>query len=133
MCDTQYLLLHIIASKRGVGLNKEEILSGLLQELRRGTIVLCVLTKLKQPMYGYSLVSALTDSGIPVEANTLYPLLRRLETQGLLESCWEMGENKPRKYYKTTALGNEIEQILRKQWRKTVHSMNTLLEEDHHA
>lgn len=114
-------------------MDKDEILSGLIQELRRGTIVLCVLTKLKQPMYGYHLINALSKSGIPVEANTLYPLLRRLEGQGLLESNWDIGENKPRKYYKTTALGDEIAQTLKRQWQKTMHSMNRLWEEDEHA
>ncbi|NTV78605.1 MAG: PadR family transcriptional regulator, partial [Clostridiales bacterium] len=70
-------------------MEKNDIISGMIMELRRGTIVLCVLSQLEKPMYGYSLVSALSDSGIAVEANTLYPLLRRLESQGMLESKWE--------------------------------------------
>ncbi len=105
-----------------------EIVSGLVLELRRGTIVLCTLKKLEQPMYGYSLVSELTDSGIPVEANTLYPLLRRLESQGLLESRWETGESKPRKYYATTETGRQVSAALEKNWRSTVASMNNILE-----
>ncbi len=105
-----------------------EIISGLVLELRRGTIVLCALKKLETPMYGYSLVSELTECGIPVEANTLYPLLRRLESQGLLESRWETGESKPRKYYVTTDAGKEVSAALEKNWRGTVESMNNILE-----
>ncbi len=105
-----------------------EIVSGLVLELRRGTIVLCALKKLETPMYGYNLVSELTQSGIPVEANTLYPLLRRLESQGLLESRWETGESKPRKYYAATEAGKEVSKALERNWRATVESMNSILE-----
>lgn len=63
-------------------MGKEETLAGLLMELRRGTIVLCVLSQLKQPRYGYDLVKILGRHHMPVEANTLYPLLRRLEGAG---------------------------------------------------
>lgn len=107
-------------------MEKEEILSGLILEIRRGTIVLSVLTKLEKPMYGYSLVSELSDSGISVEANTLYPLLRRLESQGLLESEWETSGSKPRKYYNTTEMGIEIQEKLKKNWLETVDSMEKL-------
>ena len=65
---------------------KEEIVSGLTMELRRGTIVLCVLSQLKEPTYGYSLVNVLSENGIPMETNTLYPLLRRLEKQILCDN-----------------------------------------------
>lgn len=104
-----------------------EILSGLILELRRGTIVLCVLSRLHEPMYGYSLVSDLSERGIPVEANTLYPLLRRLESQGLLQSSWDTAESKPRKYYVTTEQGKEVRAQLERHWRESVKSMNTLL------
>lgn len=105
-------------------------LSGLILELRRGTIVLSVLSKLQKPMYGYSLVSELTESGIPVEGNTLYPMLRRLESQGLLESRWDTAEAKPRKYYAVTAEGCAVRETLERNWREIVESMNRILEED---
>lgn len=114
----------------GDGLGKEEVLSGLILELRRGTIVLSVLSKLKTPMYGYSLVSELSNSGFSVETNTLYPLLRRLESQGLLKSEWETGGAKPRKYYSTTDEGDEIQEKLRGHWLETVSSMNKLWREE---
>ena len=107
-----------------------ENLSGFVQELRRGTIVLCVLSKLRRPMYGYSLVSELTECGIPVDGNTLYPLLRRLEAQGLLESNWNTDEAKPRKYYNTTAEGESVREALERNWRSMVENMNRLFEED---
>ena len=83
-------------------MNHDEVVSGLILELRRGTLIILVLSQLKEPMYGYNLVKKLQDNNIPIEANTLYPLMRRLETQGLLKSEWETSESKPRKYYRIT-------------------------------
>lgn len=105
-----------------------EIMEGLSQELRRGTIVLCVLSELHKPMYGYNLVEDLKESGVPVEANTLYPLLRRLEGQGLLQSEWDTGTGKPRKYYRVTPLGDEVYNALADHWRGTVDSVEKLLQ-----
>lgn len=106
---------------------REEITAGLALELRRGTIVLCVLGQLKKPMYGYSLVDVLAEGGMPVETNTLYPLLRRLEKQGLLESSWETSGAKPRKYYVITKLGEEVFTDLKKQWEDASKNMKKLL------
>lgn len=105
-----------------------EIVSGLILELRRGTIVLSVLSQLSSPMYGYSLVQQLSENGVPIEANTLYPLLRRLEKQGLLKSEWETTGTKPRKYYITTDLGNEVYDQLKTHWYKIVSNMHNLME-----
>lgn len=113
-------------------MNKEELLSGFILELRRGTIILCVLSKLKKPTYGYNLITMLSDSGISVEANTLYPLLRRLEGQGILESTWNTETAKPRKYYSRTEMGSEIYLMLKKHWEGTVENMKTLLEGENH-
>ena len=109
-------------------MGKEDVLAGLLMELRRGTIVLSVLSQLDEPKYGYSLVTTLTEYGMPVETNTLYPLLRRLEGQGLLISEWNTEESKPRKYYCITPEGKEVYEKLKKQWHKTAASMEQLLE-----
>lgn len=108
---------------------KEEILAGLSMELRRGTIVLCVLSQLKKPTYGYSLVNVLTGGGMPVETNTLYPLLRRLEKQGLLMSSWETSGTKPRKYYVITEFGMEVYEELKNQWKQSTAHMKKLLGE----
>ncbi len=106
---------------------KDDILSGLLLELRRGTIVLSVLCQLSSSKYGYSLVQQLSDSDVPIEANTLYPLLRRLEKQGLLKSEWETTSSKPRKYYVTTELGNKVYAQLKQEWLRMTKNMNRLM------
>ena len=109
-------------------MKKAELLSGFLLELRRGTVALCVLAKLGKPTYGYNLISELSDSGIAIEANTLYPLLRRLESQGLLYSQWNTEGAKPRKYYCITEIGKEILNDLASLWQETVDHMSTILE-----
>jgi len=110
-------------------LEKNEILAIFLQEMRRGSLILCVLAKLRQSAYGYNLVAELAETGVPIEANTLYPLLRRLESQGLLESNWNTTDGaKPRKYYATTDFGKEVLTELKKHWQDTVHNLNNILE-----
>ena len=109
-------------------MEKNEVISNFLLELRRGTVILCVLSKLKEPTYGYSLISDLAGTGFAIEANTLYPLLRRLEGQGLLESSWNTEGAKPRKYYATTDFGKEVLAELAKHWQTTIQSMDELLE-----
>jgi len=86
------------------------------QELRRGTVVLACLMALRRPGYGYGLLDALAQAGVPVEANTLYPLLRRLESQGLLVSEWDTTETRPRKFYRTSAAGIAMAGELRNEW-----------------
>lgn len=76
-----------------------------LQELRRGTIVLASLQLLRAPGYGYGLLEQLSSAGFPTDANTLYPLLRRLEKQGYLESEWNTDDARPRKFYRTSETG----------------------------
>lgn len=109
-------------------MNHDEIVSGLILELRRGTLILLVLNQLQKPMYGYHLVKELQDHGIPIEANTLYPLMRRLESQGLLKSEWETGEAKPRKYYSITEDGRIVLQKTRESWNKFSQNISQLLE-----
>ena len=109
-------------------MGREELLSGFLQEMRRGTIIICVLAKLRRSAYGYNLVAELSETGIAVEANTLYPLLRRLESQFLLESSWSTDGAKPRKYYNTTDFGKEILSELKSHWQNTTQNMNKILE-----
>ncbi len=105
-----------------------EIVAKLVQEMRKGTLVLCVLSQVKTPQYGYSLVQLLSDQGIAVEQNTLYPLLRRLEKQGLLESSWNVEESRPRKYYGISPLGREVYVLLHKEWKTISQAMGALLD-----
>ncbi len=110
-------------------MNIPDTVSGLQQELRRGTLILLVLSQLRKPTYGYSLVKKLTDSGIPMDANTLYPLMRRLESQGMLKSQWDTGENKPRKYYQITEEGMEVLAQTKEYWNRFSTQVDALLEE----
>ncbi|MET3860949.1 PadR family transcriptional regulator PadR [Dietzia sp. 2505] len=95
----------------------DAVLGTHLQELRRGSVVLASLLACSRPRYGYALLTTLAEAGISTEANTLYPLLRRLEGQGLLTSTWRTEEPRPRKYYETTALGAETADVLHSEWR----------------
>jgi PadR family transcriptional regulator, regulatory protein PadR len=97
-----------------------------LQELRRGTVVVASLTVLRTPGYGYSLLETLSEAGFEVEANTLYPLLRRLESQGLLTSAWNTDEARPRKFYTTTDQGNAVADALRTEWSRLDEAMTDL-------
>lgn len=91
----------------------EEIQRGIVTELRRGLSVVLVLSRLKHEQYGYTLLKELEAACLPVDQNTLYPLLRRLEGQGLLSSEWKVEEQRPRRYYQRTELGTAILQGLR--------------------
>lgn len=110
-------------------MNHDEIVSGLILELRRGTLIILVLSQLKEARYGYSLVKILQDCNISIEANTLYPLMRRLESQGLLKSEWDTGETKPRKYYQITADGAIVLEKITKYWQDFSNKVNILLED----
>jgi DNA-binding PadR family transcriptional regulator len=103
--------------------------ANLQQELRRGAIVLCVLSLLQTPRYGYALVERLQICGMPVEPGTLYPLLRRLEKQGLLQSEWETAGPKPRKYYVMSAVGQEVYRLLRRDWADMQTVINDMIQE----
>lgn len=95
---------------------EDELIAGHLQELRRGTVVLACLLILRRPNYGYALLETLEHSGFAVDANTLYPLLRRLEKQGLLTSDWNTEEARPRKFYRTSAEGEAMAETLTSDW-----------------
>ena len=97
-----------------------------LQELRRGTVVLACLLILRQPNYGYSLLDMLERSGFTVDANTLYPLLRRLEKQGLLTSDWNTEESRPRKFYRTSDEGIALSDVLSRDWDGLDTALRTL-------
>jgi DNA-binding PadR family transcriptional regulator len=108
----------------------DEIVEGLLSELRRGTIVLCVLGQLKKSKYGYSLVTDLQEKGMDIKADTLYPLLRRLEKQELLKSVWDESEGRPRKYYELSEKGMLVLKRLQVEWTKIVTQVSELLREE---
>jgi|SRR5262252_1384342 len=85
-------------------------------ELRRGSLVLAVLVCLRSEQYGYTLRKALTDRGMDIEEGTLYPLLRRLETQGLLVSEWREADKRNKRFYRLSPIGAEILEKLLAEW-----------------
>jgi PadR family transcriptional regulator PadR len=91
----------------------EEVQRGIAAELRRGLSVVLVLSRLGREQYGYTLLKELDAAGLPVDQNTHYPLLRRLEAQGLLSSAWKVEEQRPRRYYARTELGTAVLRGLR--------------------
>lgn len=98
-----------------------------LTELRRGVLVLATLAQLRTPQYGYSLRQALAEGGMPIEEGTLYPLLRRLEAQGLLASHWHTEHAPPRRYYRLNDEGERALAALTQAWRDQVAVMTALL------
>jgi PadR family transcriptional regulator PadR len=103
------------------------LLNSLTTELRRGTLTLAVLSQLRTPQYGYSLVQRLETCGITIDQSTLYPLLRRLEKQELVTSTWDTTESRPRRYYVLSEFGIEIYYQLKGEWEKTSHELYLLL------
>ncbi len=108
----------------------EPVIDNLLQELRRGVIVLAVLGQLNEEQYGYSILKLLADQGLDVDQGTLYPLLRRLESQGLLESKWKLEEARPRRYYVISAEGRRVLPTLKQEWERMTRIMSVLLSQE---
>lgn len=106
----------------------EDPLGKLEPELRRGALALAVLSRLTKAEYGYSLRQALAERGMPIEEGTLYPLLRRLEAQGLLASEWRIEDGPPRRYYVLSAAGAALYRDLAQSWRDLVATMDGLLD-----
>lgn len=95
-------------------------------EMRRGIIVLAVLSLLQEEQYGYSVLKLLSDNGLEVDQGTLYPLLRRLETQGLLESAWRVEEARPRRYYVISVQGRKALPQLQEEWNTIVAALQRI-------
>lgn len=106
-----------------------DLMNSLETELRRGTLTLAVLSQLRTPQYGYSLVQLLEGSGIAIDQSTLYPLLRRLEKQELVSSSWDTSESRPRKYYVLSEYGLKVFFHLKNEWVKNSKELYKLLME----
>ena len=96
-------------------------------ELKRGTLILLVLSQLNEKEYGYSLLQKLVDKHVEIEAGTLYPLMRRLENQDLLTSEWVTTTSRPRKYYVLSEFGRELYEYLKKEFYKMTKEVKTLV------
>ncbi len=99
----------------------------LVQELRRGVIILAVLSQLDQEQYGYSLMKRLEDQGLQIDQGTLYPLLRRLEEQRLLVSDWRVETSRPRRYYILSEFGKDVLNNMTSEWERIKTTMDKLL------
>jgi DNA-binding PadR family transcriptional regulator len=111
--------------------DKEALYDKMLLELRRGVLVLAVLSQLEQEQYGYSLKQILSDKGLDINEGTLYPLMRRLESQGLVESEWQVvDDTRPRRYYQISPAGQTVLSNLTQEWQALVFTMNHLLNND---
>ena len=99
----------------------------LVQELRRGVIILAVLSQLHEEQYGYSLMTSLEERGMQVDQGTLYPLLRRMEEQKLLESSWRVETSRPRRYYLLSTFGKKVLQEMTIEWSRIKTTVDELL------
>lgn len=105
----------------------DESFDNVILELRRGVIVLAVLSRLDVERYGYSLINSLKDAGLEIDQGTLYPLLRRLEGQGLLQSTWRIESDRPRRYYMLSDEGRNLLPRLKEEWNGIVSMMKKML------
>ena len=90
-------------------------------------IVLAVLGRLEEEQYGYSLINGLKEKGLELDQGTLYPLLRRLESQGLLQSAWRIESDRPRRYYMLSDEGRSLLPRLKDEWKNIVSMMDRML------
>ena len=102
----------------------ENLFENLRLELRRGCLTLAVLAQLRVERYGYTLRKALADDGLVIDESTLYPLLRRLEAQGLLSSEWREEEKRNKRFYRLTSDGEQIFAQLLTEW----HAINASIQ-----
>ena len=110
-------------------MENDELVQNMLLELRRGTLSIAVLSQLGREEYGYSLLKGLSDQGLDVDQSTLYPLLRRLESQGLLRSDWRIvDEARPRRYYVISPQGKEVLEKLKLEWSAMAATMQKMLQ-----
>lgn len=100
------------------------------QELRRGVMGLAVMSRLTEEHYGYSLIKELESVGYPLSQDTLYPLLRRWEEQGVVDSEWKMEESRPRRYYRLSHRGVELYQKLKEEWEQMSTTLRRLMDEN---
>ncbi|MGA2673402.1 MAG: PadR family transcriptional regulator [Terracidiphilus sp.] len=102
-------------------------------ELRRGCLVLAVLAALRREQYGYTLRKTLAEHGLEIDEGTLYPLLRRLESQGLLASEWREEDKRKKRFYLLSAGGAEVLDQLLAEWRGIDSSIHQVLKEQDHG
>src|SRR5690348_4721416 len=119
-CDTHY------STHRFMPLD-DDTFDKLRLELRRGSLVLAVLAALKSERYGYTLRKELADAGLAIDEGALYPMLRRLESQGLLTSEWREEDKRKKRFYRLSSNGAALLADLAAEWRAINDTLNRLL------
>jgi PadR family transcriptional regulator PadR len=112
---------------------QSEVFENLRLELRRGSLIIAVLATLRSEQYGYTLRKILAEHGMDIDEGTLYPLLRRLETQGLLTSQWREEDNRKKRFYRLSPEGKLILKQLLAEWQGIDSSLNEILKEKGHG
>jgi PadR family transcriptional regulator, regulatory protein PadR len=107
----------------------DDLFENLRLELRRGCLILAVLVHLRTEHYGYTLRKALSERGLEIDEGTLYPLLRRLESQGLLSSQWREENKRNKRFYRLSAAGETMAEQLLDEWRRLNVSLDAILSE----
>jgi PadR family transcriptional regulator PadR len=110
-----------------VELANSDLFENLRLELRRGSLIIAVLAQLRTEHYGYALRKALADRGMEIEESTLYPLLRRLESQGLLVSEWREEDKRNKRFYRLSTDGTQILKQLLEEWQNLNSSLNRII------
>jgi len=105
----------------------DELIEKMSMELRRGTLTIAVLAQLRSERYGYTLRKALEELGLAIDEGTLYPLLRRLESQGLLTSEWREEDKREKRFYKLSSEGRRILSQLLEEWRELNASLDRIV------
>ena len=111
------------------GTSSSEVFENLRLELRRGCLIVAVLAQLRTEQYGYTLRKALAEDGLAIDEGTLYPLLRRLESQGLLISQWREEDKRNKRFYRLSAEGETILRQLMEEWNSINRSLERILQQ----
>ena len=126
LCVTQYVTYTVWHTVNGMS---TDLFENLRLELRRGCLILAVLAALRAEQYGYTLRKALAEHGMAIDEGTLYPLLRRLENQGLLASEWREEDKRKKRFYRLSAEGERILGQLLTEWKGLDSSLDGILKE----
>jgi len=111
-------------------MNSSGSIEKLRLELRRGALPLAVMAQLREEHYGYSLRKKVSELGLEIDEGTLYPLIRRLEKQGLLKSEWRQDDKRRKRYYRISTLGEEVLTALVVEWRELNGNIDRILQEN---
>ncbi len=109
--------------------SETDVYEGLRLELRRGSLILAVLGQLRAEHYGYTLRKALGEAGVEIDEGALYPMLRRLESQGLLTSEWREEDKRRKRFYRLSPAGEAVLARLAAEWRGVNQSLDGILED----